>query len=65
MGIIYPIVFLAYGVSGLIAPTLGGKIFDASGSYKLAIIISGAVCLSGIPVYALLMPHKKKTGDLA
>jgi MFS transporter, OFA family, oxalate/formate antiporter len=61
MAAIYPIVFLAYGVSGLVAPTLGGQIFDATGSYNLAIIICGAVCLSGIPVYALLMPHRAKS----
>jgi MFS transporter, OFA family, oxalate/formate antiporter len=59
MSVIYPIVFLAYGVSGIVAPTLGGKIFDATGSYNLAILICGAVCLSGIPVYAWMMPRKK------
>lgn len=59
MSVIYPIVFLAYGISGIVAPTLGGKIFDATGSYNLAIIICGAVCLTGIPVYAWLMPKKK------
>jgi OFA family oxalate/formate antiporter-like MFS transporter len=58
--IVYPIVFIAYGVSGLIAPTLGGQIFDSTGSYQTAIIICGIVCLSGIPVYAVLMPRKKK-----
>jgi OFA family oxalate/formate antiporter-like MFS transporter len=60
MGIVYPLVFLAYGVSGIIAPTLGGRIFDATGSYTWALIISTVVCLSGLPVYALMMPRKNK-----
>ncbi len=60
MGIVYPLVFLAYGFSGIIAPTLGGEIFDATGSYTWALIVSTVVCLTGLPVYVLMMPRKKK-----
>jgi OFA family oxalate/formate antiporter-like MFS transporter len=60
MGIVYPLVFLSYGVSGIIAPTLGGKIFDATNSYTAAMIISMLVCASALPVYIFMMPRKKK-----
>jgi MFS transporter, OFA family, oxalate/formate antiporter len=60
MGVVYPLVFLSYGISGIIAPTLGGKIFDASGSYTPALVISMLVCASALPVYIFLMPKKQK-----
>jgi MFS transporter, OFA family, oxalate/formate antiporter len=60
MGIVYPLVFLSYGVSGIIAPTLGGKIFDATNSYTIAMLISMIICASALPVYILLMPRQKK-----
>ncbi|HSW58484.1 MAG TPA: MFS transporter [Dehalococcoidales bacterium] len=60
MGIVYPLVFLSYGVAALIAPTLGGEIFDLTGSYTWAMIISSVVCLTGLPVYALMMPYQKR-----
>jgi OFA family oxalate/formate antiporter-like MFS transporter len=59
MNIIYPLVFLGYAFSAIVAPTIGGKIFDVTNSYTLAVIISIAICLTGIPVYALLMPRRK------
>jgi len=46
VGAVYPLVFLAYGVSGVVGPVTGGRLFDATGSYDLAIVIS-AVLTSG------------------
>jgi OFA family oxalate/formate antiporter-like MFS transporter len=61
LDVVYPLVFLAYGICGIIAPTIGGQIFDVTGNYTTAIIISTVVCFSGLPVYAWLMPRKKES----
>jgi OFA family oxalate/formate antiporter-like MFS transporter len=58
LNVIYPLVFLGYAISAAIAPALGGRIFDATNSYTPAMIVSALVCLSSLPVYALLMPKK-------
>jgi len=39
VGRLYPRVFLAYGLSGILGPTLGGSLFDLSGSYSGALIV--------------------------
>jgi hypothetical protein len=41
-----------------LGPIVGGAIKDISGSYYTAIIIGSLVCVTGIAVYGLLMPHK-------
>jgi MFS-type transporter involved in bile tolerance (Atg22 family) len=58
INIIYPLVFLGYTFSGIVAPLAGGWIFDTTGSYSTAMIISIVICLSGLPVYAFLMPRR-------
>jgi OFA family oxalate/formate antiporter-like MFS transporter len=58
LDIIYPAVSIAYGIAGIIGPIVGGLIRDISGSYYTAIIIGALVCVSGIAVYALLMPRR-------
>jgi MFS transporter, OFA family, oxalate/formate antiporter len=40
LGSVYPIIFLAYGVSAIVGPPLGGWIVDTKGSYNAAIIIA-------------------------
>jgi OFA family oxalate/formate antiporter-like MFS transporter len=47
VGILYPWVFLAYGVAGLIGPYVGGKIYDIAGSYEWACYGAAAVTLIG------------------
>lgn len=37
---LYPVCFLFYGVAALLAPTFGGWIADATGSYNLALVLS-------------------------
>lgn len=42
---IYPFVFLAYGVAGLIGPGSGGLLADCTGSYTAALVISAGIIL--------------------
>ena len=55
LGIIYPVVSLAYGISGIIGPLAGGLFFDVTGSYLLPIILAAAICLTGLAAYVLFM----------
>ncbi|MBN1880680.1 MAG: OFA family MFS transporter [Deltaproteobacteria bacterium] len=45
LGANYGLVFTAYGIAGIIGPTLGGKVFDATGSYLGAFIPAAVLCL--------------------
>jgi OFA family oxalate/formate antiporter-like MFS transporter len=47
LGVNYGIVFTAFGVAGVIGPTLGGRIRDLSGSYAISFQISGIMLLVG------------------
>ncbi|MCF6174761.1 MAG: MFS transporter [Victivallaceae bacterium] len=49
LGSIYPWIFLAYGVSGIVGPLTGGLLFDLTGSYSPAIFI--AICLTLFGVF--------------
>jgi OFA family oxalate/formate antiporter-like MFS transporter len=59
LDIIYPAISIAYGISGIVGPIVGGLIKDITGSYSAAIIIGAIVCSSGIVVYSSLKPHEK------
>jgi hypothetical protein len=59
LDIIYPAISIAYGISGIMGPIVGGMIEDSTGTYYLAIIIGGIVCLSGIGVYSTLKWSRK------
>jgi OFA family oxalate/formate antiporter-like MFS transporter len=54
VGSVYPMVFLAYGVAGLLAPAGGGFILDISGSYLGANAVSVLIAVSGALVVRLL-----------
>lgn len=53
LGTIYPFIFLAYGIAGVVGPLVGGWLFDVKQSYTLAVMISGGVTLAGLLVYQL------------
>lgn len=55
LGVIYPFVSIAYGISGIAGPLAGGFIFDATKHYSLPIILSAVICISGLAVYTMLM----------
>jgi len=50
-GRIYPLVFLAYGVSALVGPALGGWLFDLTGTFDGAIVIASLLSLAGAFVW--------------
>ena len=60
LGIVYPIVSVAYGVSGILGPLAGGFLFDITQNYSIPIILSAAICLSGLVVYVLFMNKKSR-----
>lgn len=47
VGRVYPVVFLAYGVAALTGPTLGGWLFDRTGSYTPPLLLGAAVVWAG------------------
>ena len=55
LGIIYPIVSLAYGISGIAGSLAGGYLFDITNQYYIPIILSTVICLSGLGVYVSFM----------
>ncbi len=59
VGYIYPLISLGYGVAGILGPFTGGWIYDVTGSYFPAIMLSAIVCLCGMAVYAVFMREKK------
>ncbi len=53
----YPLVFLAYGVGGIIGPIVGGKMGDQA-MWNMAIIPAGIACLLGAVVMIAMKPPK-------
>ncbi|MBN1190340.1 MAG: MFS transporter [Dehalococcoidales bacterium] len=58
IGTIYPLVFLAYGMSAIVGPILGGKFFDATGSYLIAMLIGAVICFLAFIIYFTGMPER-------
>ncbi len=54
LGIIYPYVFLGYAIAGIAGPFAGGLLYDISGDYYSAILISFFMSLAG----SLLFLHQ-------
>jgi OFA family oxalate/formate antiporter-like MFS transporter len=52
---VYPLVFLAYGASGIAGPWMGGWLKDTSGSYAPALGVSLAVVAAGLLASLLLL----------
>ncbi len=61
VGGVYPIVFLAYGVAGLVGPVLGGWLYDTTASYTPAIAISCGVVAVGLVGSILLLRQAKRS----
>ncbi len=60
LGIVYPIVSLAYGFSGIAGPLAGGFLYDITRGYAISIILSAAICLSGLIVYVLFIKRPSR-----
>src|SRR5262249_60609781 len=60
---VYGRVFTAWGVAGLVAPGLGGYIFDLSGGYGVALALAaGAGLLSAAVAWSLPPPAGERVG---
>jgi OFA family oxalate/formate antiporter-like MFS transporter len=57
---IYPLVFLGYGLSGLLGPWAGGWIYDSTGSYQGGLVVGVIVVIFGLGLSHLLL----RTGGL-
>lgn len=47
LGIIYPYVFLGYAIAGIAGPSIGGALFDASGTYAYSIFLASVMSFAG------------------
>jgi len=63
LGSVYPMVFLAYGLSGLTGPAAGGWLFDATEKYSVA--LWAGVIVVGAGAWGTSMLLKKKTASPA
>jgi OFA family oxalate/formate antiporter-like MFS transporter len=59
VGGVYPVVFLAYGVAGIIGPPLGGWLYDRTASYTPAIALSCGVVAVGLAGSILLLQKSR------
>ncbi|MDZ7838828.1 MAG: MFS transporter [Actinomycetota bacterium] len=50
---IYPSVHLSYGFAGIIAPLVGGFLFDATKTYNFAIILASAISIISAVAFAI------------
>lgn len=56
---VYPLVFLAFGLSGIIGPLVGGWLFDISGGMLVPILVAASVTLAGaVRIWNLLTPRR-------
>lgn len=51
---IYPIIFLAYGLSGILGPPVGGALFDKTGNYSASMMVAALITAFGIITTTLL-----------
>lgn len=54
LGAVYPLVFLLYGLSGILGPVAGGKIFDITSSFQPAMLTACFVAATGAIITILM-----------
>ncbi len=58
----YAMVFLGYGVAGIVGPILAGRIKDIIGNYELAFIVCGVLCvIAALLALITRAPHHVKS----
>lgn len=66
VGVNYPLVFLSYGVGGIVFPMLGGMLGDM-GNFPLAFSVCGVALLAGAGAMAIVMSadHEESTHHMS
>ncbi|MFP4105367.1 MAG: MFS transporter [Phycisphaerae bacterium] len=64
VGGIYPVVFLAYGLAGILGPSLGGWLYDTTDSYGSAIALGCGVLAVGLIGSTLLLWKANSTAPV-
>lgn len=64
IGNVYPIIFLAYGLSGVVGPPVGGALFDRTGSYAASLGVAAFITAFGIAATILLARYRPVRGRL-
>ncbi len=66
LGLVYPLIFLAYGAAGIVGPLVGGWLFDIMLSYNVAIMFSAIISAGGgVTSYILFSCQEKVDAKLA
>jgi OFA family oxalate/formate antiporter-like MFS transporter len=62
LGVVYPYVFMGYGIAGIVGPFLGGLFYDLSGNFFAATLLAGAISLAGslVGLYSIYNHRKQK-----
>jgi MFS transporter, OFA family, oxalate/formate antiporter len=58
LGLNYGILILAWGIAGVIGPLIAGYVYVASGEYRWAFFLAGAVSLAAFVVLFVVKPQK-------
>ncbi len=64
LGIVYPYVFIGYAIAGIAGPFIGGLLFDISGSYFSAILLSGLISFAGSILFLFQYIKDRNNADL-
>ena len=56
MGVNYGLLFSAWGVAGIVGPVIAGRVFDATGDYRLAFFIAAGLAVVALVSLALARP---------
>ena len=59
LGMNYGLLFLAYGVAGILGPMIGARVFDAFQDYRYAFFAAGALALVAFGSVALARPPRR------
>jgi len=60
VGVVYPLVFLAYGLSGILGPMAGGWLFESTGSYSQAILLAAVLTVGGAAAFLVLRARARR-----
>ncbi len=62
VGSVYPFIFLAYGLAAMVGPSLGGMVYDVTGSYRLILVVA-----AGLPAVAagVFFIHRRRLSQPA